>query len=103
MQIGNLTGATSWQKSGKEEHTTGEAEYNAAQAKGYVEGTSDRIQGYKDSVVGAITGDKTQQTQGMHPHCEYGQGYWHYYLSGNLQKEKGSAQQEMNKPTTGSS
>jgi uncharacterized protein YjbJ (UPF0337 family) len=75
MQIGNLTGATSWQKSGKEEHTTGEAEYNAAQAKGYVEGTSDRIQGYKDSVVGAITGDKTQQTQGMHPHCEYGQGY----------------------------
>jgi hypothetical protein len=31
--IGNLTGAESWQTSGKEEHAQGEAEYNAAQAK----------------------------------------------------------------------
>jgi len=77
--IGNATGLQSWQQSGKEEHAAGEAEYNAARAKGYVEGTKDRVEGKKDSVVGAITGDKTQQTQG------------------NLQHDKGQAQQELNK------
>ncbi|KAF8959171.1 hypothetical protein BDZ97DRAFT_1761661 [Flammula alnicola] len=60
--IGSLTGSTSWQSSGKQEHAQGEAEYKAAQAQGYVEGTKDRAMGYKDSVVGAITGDKSQQT-----------------------------------------
>jgi len=62
--IGNLTGAQSWQQSGKEEHAKGEAEYDAARAKGYAEGTKDRVGGYKDSVVGAVTGDKSQQAQG---------------------------------------
>ncbi|KZO96805.1 hypothetical protein CALVIDRAFT_554822 [Calocera viscosa TUFC12733] len=80
--IGNLTGAKSWQQSGKEEHAQGEAEYNAAQAKGYVEGGLDRLEGKKDSVVGAVLGDKTQQT------------------SGNLQQDKGQAKQEINDPSS---
>jgi len=62
--VGNLTGATSWQQSGKQEHAAGEAEYKAAQAKGYAEGVTDRIVGKKDTIVGAVTGDKSQQTEG---------------------------------------
>ncbi|KAI0058734.1 mismatched base pair and cruciform DNA recognition protein [Artomyces pyxidatus] len=80
--IGNLTGATSWQTSGKEEHAAGEGEYNAAQAKGYAEGTADRLTGKKDSVVGAISGDKQQEA------------------AGNLRRDKGEAQQNINNPSS---
>ncbi|KAJ7450974.1 hypothetical protein B0H11DRAFT_317404 [Mycena galericulata] len=79
--IGNATGATSWQQSGKEEHAKGEAELKAAQAKDYADGMTDRVGGKVDSVMGAIKGDKTQQT------------------SGNMQEAAGKAKTEANKPT----
>jgi uncharacterized protein YjbJ (UPF0337 family) len=62
--IGNATGLESWSKSGREEHAQGEAEYKAAQAKGYAEGTADRLGGKKDTIVGAITGDRQQEASG---------------------------------------
>ncbi|KAI0738469.1 hypothetical protein C8Q80DRAFT_1205463 [Daedaleopsis nitida] len=79
--IGDLTGAQTWQQSGKDEHAQGEAEYNAAQAKQYVEGVGDRVGGKVDAVVGAVTGDREQE------------------MSGNIRHDKGQAQQEINKPS----
>jgi uncharacterized protein YjbJ (UPF0337 family) len=76
-----MTGAKSWTESGKKEHTSGEAEYNAAQAKGYAEGTLDHLGGKKDAVVGAVAGDREQQA------------------SGNLRQEKGQAQKDLNRPS----
>lgn len=62
--VGDLTGATTWSQSGKDEHQQGEAEYNAAQAKQYAEGAVDRLSGKKDAVIGAITGDRQQEVSG---------------------------------------
>ena len=49
------------------------------QARGYAEGTKDRFEGKKDSVMGAVWGDTDRQT------------------TGNAQKEYGRAQQDFNK------
>ncbi|KAH9973937.1 hypothetical protein BJV74DRAFT_879701 [Russula compacta] len=79
--VGDLTGVKSWTDSGKQEHASGETEYKAAQAKGYTEGTLDRVSGKKDAIVGAVSGDQQQQA------------------SGNIQSDKGKAQQDLNRPS----
>ncbi|KDQ15870.1 hypothetical protein BOTBODRAFT_31329 [Botryobasidium botryosum FD-172 SS1] len=80
--VGDLIGSNDISQNGAKRHAAGEAEYKAAQAEGYVEGVSDRVSGKKDAVVGAVTGDKTQQA------------------SGNAQHDKGEAQQKLNAPST---
>ncbi|KAJ6527098.1 mismatched base pair and cruciform DNA recognition protein [Mycena capillaripes] len=77
--IGHMTGATSWQKSGRDEHMAGEAEIQAAEAQAYLQGTIDRAQGKLDAVVGAVTGDRERQ------------------MEGNLRHDLGKASQEANK------
>lgn len=65
--VGDVTGAKSWTESGKQEHASGETEYKTAQAKGYAEGTFDSLGGKKDTVVGAISGDREQEASGVYP------------------------------------
>ena len=65
--VGNATGWDNWRQSGKEEHAQGEAEQKAAQARDYAEGFEDRVGGKYDAVVGAVTGDKSQQISGEWP------------------------------------
>ncbi|KAI9508609.1 mismatched base pair and cruciform DNA recognition protein, partial [Russula earlei] len=77
--IGDVTGAQSWSQSGKQEHAAGEAEVDAAKVKGYAEGTFDKLAGKKDAVVGGITGDRQQEASGI------------------TQREKGQAQQDLNR------
>lgn len=77
--VGGMTGSTDWQQSGKQEKVAGEAEYKAAQTQGYTQGTADRLHGTKDSVLGSVTGDTAQQAQG------------------DVNREKGQTQQQMNK------
>ncbi|GAA5999208.1 CsbD family protein [Rhodotorula paludigena] len=73
--VGDVTGITSLSQSGNEQRAAGDAEYKLAQAEGYGQGTADRIGGKIDRVVGAATGDKAKEAQGL------------------AQEEKGKAQQ----------
>jgi len=79
--VGDVTGAKSWTESGAQEHASGEAELNTARAKGYAEGTADRLGGKKDAVVGAISGDRQQEA------------------AGQVRRDKGETQQDINRPS----
>ena len=62
--LGNTFGSANLQQEGAAEHRAGQAEYDAARAQGYAEGTGDRVTGKKDQVVGAVTGDRSQEAAG---------------------------------------
>ena len=100
--IGNATGWTDWQTSGRDEHARGEAEYRAAQAQGYAEGARDRLGGRKDAVVGVLAGDREREAAG-----EY--RAWSGFVMGrsadegcfglgNVRRDKGQVQQDVNRP-----
>ena len=92
-----MTGLKSWTDSGRQEHTQGEGEIKAAEAKNYAEGTADRLVGKKDAVVGAITGDKEQQMSGASAAVVVERGA--DSGAGNAQHDKGQLKQQFNDPT----
>lgn len=94
--FGNTTGLNSWTDSGKQQHADGEAEITAAKAQGYVEGTADRLEGKKDAVVGAFSGDKTQQASGKQFHSNASNDMSSSLFTGNVQHDKGVYQQQAN-------
>ncbi|GAA5934332.1 CsbD family protein [Sporobolomyces koalae] len=65
QSIGDATGIQSLSQSGAEQKASGDAEHAAATAQGYVEGTADRLGGKVDRVVGAVTGDKAKEADGL--------------------------------------
>ncbi|KAI5481115.1 hypothetical protein MNV49_005550 [Pseudohyphozyma bogoriensis] len=75
--VGEQMGWQDTQKAGMEQKAMGDAEYKDAQARGYVQGTKDRVEGKIDNVIGAVTGDSEQQ------------------LSGKARTEKGATQQQV--------
>lgn len=77
--LGNTFNNHSLQQKGAAEHAAGEAEKSTARAQGYGEGAGDRVTGKKEQVVGAVTGDRSQEA------------------SGNLRQEKGNAKQDVNR------
>ncbi|KAL1710174.1 hypothetical protein EV121DRAFT_193203 [Schizophyllum commune] len=62
--IGNALGLGGTASAGQTEHHQGRGEYDASRAEGWTEGAGDRVTGKKDSVVGSVTGDRSQQHSG---------------------------------------
>ena len=97
-KIGDLTGLTSFQTSGKERQAEGEVEHKQAQAQGYVEGTKDCVTGTFDKVAGSFTGNTSQEISGgcLVSRIRSTQQSTDVRL-GDVRKEKGKVQQEANK------
>ncbi|KAG7094918.1 hypothetical protein E1B28_005724 [Marasmius oreades] len=62
--VGNMTGSHDMQRQGLEEQARGEHDYDAARIKGFNEGAMDSALGKKEALVGAATGDSSQQAKG---------------------------------------
>jgi len=49
---------------GASERQRGQAEFRAAQAKGVVNATGNRVKGKGNQIAGAVTGDRTREMRG---------------------------------------
>jgi len=77
-KIGDLTGLESWKTSGQQRQVEGNVEHKQAQAEGYAEGAKKRVVGTFEKLKGTVTGDTSQE------------------VSGDLHKEQGKVQQDIN-------
>ncbi|KAF8751573.1 DnaJ molecular chaperone homology domain [Rhizoctonia solani] len=62
--VGSLVRAHGFAGRGRDRHNRGVAEVQAAKAKGYASGTSDRVRGRGHSILGGITGNRRRQARG---------------------------------------
>ena len=60
----NALGLGGTASAGQTERHQGRGEYDASRAEGWTEGAGDRVTGKKGSVVGSVTGDRSQQHSG---------------------------------------
>jgi uncharacterized protein YjbJ (UPF0337 family) len=63
-QVGDAFRIRSLSRSGANEHAAGQTELGAGKIVGHAEGTKERVLGKKDQVVGAATGDFSQEQAG---------------------------------------
>ena len=82
---------------GRMEHAEGKGEYNAARAQGWTEGTADRVTGKKDSVVGAVTGDRSQQHSGTYLGHREAVAHQLSRPAGEMRENKGDWKQSINR------
>ncbi|CAE6364306.1 unnamed protein product [Rhizoctonia solani] len=62
--VGSLVRAHGFAGRGRDRHNRGVAEMQAAKARGYASGTSDRVRGKGHSILGGITGNRRRQARG---------------------------------------
>ncbi|QRV75468.1 CsbD domain-containing protein [Ceratobasidium sp. AG-Ba] len=62
--VGTLVRAHGVAGRGRDRHNRGVAEVQAAKARGYASGTSDRVRGKGHSILGGITGNRKRQARG---------------------------------------
>ncbi|KAI9293982.1 DNA binding protein [Neoconidiobolus thromboides FSU 785] len=62
--VGWALGNEQMQAEGKAQHAKGDAEYKAAQAQGYAEGSKDSMKGSVKDTVGSAIGNEQMQAEG---------------------------------------
>ncbi|KAI9293645.1 DNA binding protein [Neoconidiobolus thromboides FSU 785] len=62
--VGSVLGNHSLEAKGAAQRTEGDAEYKAAQAKGYAEGAKDSFKGNIKDTVGSAIGNEQMQVEG---------------------------------------
>jgi uncharacterized protein YjbJ (UPF0337 family) len=62
--LGKVIGSNEQQMKGAAKREEGNAEHDAAQAKGWMEGAKDNVMGTVKDTIGSLTGNTQQQAEG---------------------------------------